>query len=52
MSYPSPFPLRRLTHADLTTVNQCAYELGILAEIQVAEAIEMNNNLNIVSCQY
>ena len=27
------------TQADPTTVSQCAYELGILAEIQVAEAI-------------
>ena len=35
------------TQADPTTDSQCAYELGILAEIQVAEAIEMNNNLNI-----
>ena len=35
------------THADPTTVSQCAYELGILEEIQVAEAIEMINNLNI-----
>ena len=35
------------THADPSTVSQCAYELGILAEIQVAEVIEINNNLNI-----
>ena len=33
--------------ADPTTVSQCAYELGILTDIQVAEALELEDNVNI-----
>lgn len=33
--------------ADPSTVSQCAYELGILADIQVAESLELEDNVNI-----
>ena len=35
------------SHADPSTASHCAYELGIIAEIQVAETVERNNNINI-----